>query len=267
MRTTRSISKLLRNASAAHWVYILLYTLLVVLGLLLVMMPNSIVVAVGSSLVATGLAGLLLFLNVWLLQEDLHRLALIRKFGLLQAFELRGVPIRGEYDDRLKQARESIDIMGFGLRALREDYRDEFPKWASKAKVRILLIDPQFFDDDHSLAKQRDQEENDRHGKIAEDVRAFVRECASLLKRPESRFQVRLFRCLPSVNVFRIDHELFWGPYLIDNVSRNFPTLLVDDSGLLFKSLTEHFEKIWSSNSFSRSIPSEWVEADAERDS
>lgn len=57
---------------------------------------------------------------------------------------------------------------------------------------------------------------------------------------------------LPSINMFRIDHEMFWGPYLVnpnDSISklesRNLPTFLIDDTGFLFDCFTNHFNAIW----------------------
>jgi len=105
-----------------------------------------------------------------------------------------------------------------------------------------------------TYANQRDAEEHDRVGSIREDVEAFLKEVAPHLTADEPHpFQVRLYRCLPSVNLFRVDSELFWGPYLIHQQSRNSPTFIVKE-GPLFKMLMEHFESIWSSDLFSRSV-------------
>ena len=50
---------------------------------------------------------------------------------------------------------------------------------------------------------------------------------------------------------------VFWGPYLIGEVSRNMPTLLMETDGTVARRLLEHFDRIWTR--FSREIPKEWL--------
>jgi hypothetical protein len=263
IRITRSLKYIILRFKALHWLYLSLHLVLLVIGLLLVREGGTIWIAVGGSLIAAAMAGWVLFLHVWLSQEGFRRLEILQKFGLVDAFEQRSINIKQEYDARLSLAHEAIDIMGFGLRSLRQDYHSMFEGWATRAKVRILLLDPEFITAEHCLADQRDREENDETGTISRDVHAFVRDCSELLKNRHLHFEIRLFCCLPSVNIFHIDDGLFWGPYLIGDVSRNLPTFLVDERGILYGRLLEHFDRIWSNSAFSRPVPNEWLESDA----
>jgi hypothetical protein len=250
----------------SHWLYLVLNALVLTVGFLLVSLQHVVTVAIGASLVAAGIAGVVMFLHVWLSEDRFRRLDVLQKLGLVEGFEARSVRIKHEYDRRIAQASEGMDIMGFGLRHLRQDYHEEFRTWGERVKVRILLLDPEFFCTNHSLANQRDKEEKDQKGTIAGDVHAFVRACAPLISRKNSKLQVRLYRCLPSVNIFRIDDELLWGPYLLGDVSRNFPTFLVQSSGPLYRRLVEHFNAIWEDAEFSRAVPSEWFTTDENKD-
>ena len=263
MRVTETPGRVIATLSAIHWVYLLLHLVLLVVGILMVMLGGTLLVAVGTSVIAAALAGWVLFLHAWLSQEEFRRLNILREFGLTEAFDHRSVRIKQEYDVRLRSAEEGIDIMGFGLRNLREDYRKEFEAWAGRAKVRVLLIDPEFFSTRQPLANQRDKEEGETVGTIVKDVRAFVRDCSGLLRASEGRFQVRLYRCLPSVNIFRIDGNLFWGPYLVGGASKNLPTFLVGKRGILYERLSAHFNTIWADDDLSRPVPSEWLAKDA----
>src|SRR4030042_1094293 len=101
---------------------------------------KTIIVSVGGSIIAAAIAGWVLFLYIWLSQDEVHRVEIIRKFGLIEAFESRAVRIKTEYDTRLDHASYAIDIMGFGLRAFNEDFHQDFAKWADRDKVRILLL-------------------------------------------------------------------------------------------------------------------------------
>lgn len=238
-----------------HWAYVLLQFVLILVGYILFRPDSLLLAGIGSSVMATGMTGLLLFLYVWLNTAQAEHLRILVQFGIVSIFAGRSVTIKGEYDERLRSATDHIDILGFGLRALRIDFSREFATWKTRARVRILLIDPEFPSHDSSFANQRDVEEGHRSGSIANEVHDFIRDVGRHVE--SDKFQIRLFRCLPSVNVFRIDDDLFWGPYLLRQESRNTPTFLVRRGGLLYQRLAEHFETMWTDD-FSRPVPDEW---------
>ena len=121
-------------------------------------------------------------------------------FGMLRGqdtyFQLN---IKDEYDKRLARASQCIDIMGFGLRNLREDYHDEFAAWALRAPVRILVLDPEFPSENAPLADLRDPEERNAAGAIRADVHRLIEVCQPMLQNDQGRFMIRLYRCLPSI--------------------------------------------------------------------
>lgn len=200
--------------------------------------------AVGTSLIATGAAGMILFLYIRSTDELRHRIELVTNAGLSEIFPERAARIRSEYDSRLAAASE-IDVIGWGLSAFREDYGDQFPVWAGRGRVRILIVDPNYPAAGHSLADLRDAEENRPVGDIRRQVQAFVDliRQQGLIASPS--FQVRLMRSIPAINLLRADHEIFWGPYLMAEQSRNTPTLLVRRGGYLFDVLAKHFNELW----------------------
>jgi hypothetical protein len=234
-------------------VYLAAHAILFVGGLALMALQGGIPFAIGTGLVAAGVTGWVLFAYVLLTETTAAQLALLTTFGVTGAFMGRSVAIKAEYDRRLSAARSQIDIIGFGLRALRQDYASEFERWKRQAHVRILLIDPAYLTQAASLADARDLEEREAPGRIRDDVSRFLSETAPLR---DNRFQVRLYRCLPAINYFLVDDEIFWGPYLIGDQSRNMPTLLTANGGKLFDRLQRHFEEIWSSTTFSAEPPS-----------
>jgi hypothetical protein len=52
-------------------------------------------------------------------------------------------------------------------------------------------------------------------------------------------------KALPAINLLRADHEIFWGPYLMGQQSRNTPTLIAQRGGFLFDALKAHFDALW----------------------
>lgn len=225
------------------WVYLLVHVVLIILGYALVLGGSSTVGAVGASVVAAGISGLVVFVYIRFSQDAADRLKVMNDFGIVTAFEARGARIKPEYDRRIRTARV-IDVMGCGLNALREDYRGEFANWSQRCKVRVLLIDPGYPQTPNSYAQQREEEEGDRPGSIAASVESFIRDTADLPGTGD-RFSVRLYGCIPALNIFRVDDEIFWGPYLTGGPSRNNPTFIVKKGGVLFDRLMTHFELIW----------------------
>jgi hypothetical protein len=246
----------------SHWVYILSHAVVALVGFVLWQSGGLLRQAIGGSLIAAGMAGWVIFVYVLLAQETRNQINVLTTFGLVNVFAARATRIKPEYDVRLLGARERIDVIGFGLRALRQDYFGEFENWRSRAVVRILLLHPDYPRPDCAYGDQRDIEERDDPGKIRSDVLLFVREVASLLKNdPQHRFQVRLYTCLPSISMVRVDNEALWGPYFARAQGRNAPTFVVRRGGKLFEFVTEHFDRIWADDSLSCEVPVEWLDA------
>ena len=214
--------------------------------------------AIGTSVIATAAAGFALFAYVLLTDRWSRRVEGLLDAGLRQWWPGRSVRMREEYERRLAEAAEAIDLLGFGQQHFRDDQKGRFQVWVAKGvRVRLLLLDPSFPQSGQlSVAQVRDNEEGVPLGSIGTDVRAFLREVHTQGLRDEPQFGVRLYRALPMLNIFRIDDEMFWGPYLVGEVSRNSPTFLLG-RGELFTRFLAHFDAIWNSDDLSR--PVDWT--------
>jgi hypothetical protein len=234
------------------WVYILGHVVLFLAGFALVRGSSTIGQGIGASLIAAAITGWVVFAYVRFSERRIEAMEILSQFGFVTAFEARAARIKPEYDQRLARAKEHIDIVGFGLKTLWEDYHDELAGWKERAHVRILLIDPA-----SPYAQQRDTEEEEFKGTIRSGVKRFLRETETLQRDGGKHpFEVRLYTCLPSINIFRIDDEMFWGPYLIRSQSRNAPTFVVRRGGELYRRLLEHFDIIWQDVTLSRAVES-----------
>ncbi len=200
--------------------------------------------SLGSGLLATGITGMALYLYVRLSEQTHNRLEVITGAGISSVFPHRSVRIKEQYDRRLRSANR-IDLIGLGLSSFREDYAREFAEWSRRANVRILVLDPDFPTKAQSLASYRDLEEGGTKGEIRADVEAFQKAVDNNAAIDRTRFEVRRMRSIPAINLLRIDDEIFWGPYLMTERSRNTPTLLVHRGGFMFDQLERHFEATW----------------------
>ena len=184
----------------------------------------------------------------------------VDEWGIIDIFSGRSVTIEDEYDKRLKVMKKELDILGFGLSHFRKDYNKSFIEIAGKAKVRILLLNPDFPEyEKYSISDIRDEEEGQTKGTIRSQVEEFISDYKKMKKELKNdKFEVRLYNSLPTVNIFKIDNEMFVGPYLMDRDSRRTITILIDSKGDMFEQHLEHFDEIWDNYSDKIDIE-EWV--------
>jgi len=240
-----------QRTSATTVIYFLTHALLITLGVILSLLKGAFWVAIGTSLIATGAAGIVIFVYVTRTESSREAMELIRQFGLERIYDRRAAQIRSEYASRLASASSAIDILGFGLKDFRRDYVAELGAMSARAKVRILLMDP-----DADLPQRRDIEEGQSTGTIASEIKEFLTQFSQHYGTAATpTLELRLFTCLPSVNVFRIDNELFWGPYFIGRASGNTFTLRARRGFPMYEQLLSHFEEIWLHHSRS---PTGW---------
>jgi hypothetical protein len=232
---------------SAHVIMVLLGALFLSSHGLHAALGQGISEGIGGSLIATGVAGASLFLYILTGETLRARIETVTKAGIINVYPVRSVLIRDEYHKRLSTARQ-IDLVGYGLSAFRQDYLHEFVAWSQRARVRILLIDPDYPTSQTSLADERDREEQHPVGQTRSDVLGFEKAVAELTGLRRAQFKVRRMRSIPAINLFRIDDEIFWGPYLMNQQSRNTATILVARGGFLFDMLVGHFEALWAQN-------------------
>ncbi|KAB7745573.1 hypothetical protein GA707_06595 [Nostocoides sp. F2B08] len=249
MKVTSTLGRTMRAAwrnatRSSNPVYFLVQIVIAMAGGIMLSIEGAAWTAVGTGLIATGIAGLVAFFHVLLEEGRAQRQRSLERSGLHSIFATRSVSIRSEYEDRLRYASRQIDILGFGLNSLRQDFSGSFDEWAKRCNVRVLLLDPDAPDEKSSYADARDREEGANLGTIRAEVRQFLDETQAL-RNSNTNFTVRLYRTMPSVNIFRVDSSMFFGPYLLHQPSRRTPTLLVGD-GFLFDRLMDHFEQLWS---------------------
>jgi hypothetical protein len=238
-------------------IYLGFQTILILAGALVCTTLGAFGIAVGTSMIATGACGVLIFGWILYTEQEVERTRAIDDFGLVTAFPHRSIQIKQEYVERVATAREHIDVMGYGLNALREDFSGQFLEWSQRVSVRILIVDPEAPSRQSSFVNLRDREEQNNQGKTREEVERFIEDTRALWEDASIDFHLRLARSLPSVNMFRIDDVAFWGPYLISSArfgraSRNLPTMIVHQPGYMHDRLVDHFEEIWKSDELSR---------------
>jgi len=230
-------------------IYFLVHIVMVVIGALITLASVSFgdawqkatAFALGTSISAAGLCGMVVWVYIANSERSLEVLRVLDASGLEWIYPSRAAQIRQEYADRLQKARKQIDVLGFGLKDFKRDYMNELGDLSKGAKVRILVLAP------HSpFATQRDKEERQSEGIIRGEVDEFIKGFKERYAPDDDRLQLRTYESLPEVNIFRIDDEIFWGPYLAGRASGNTLTMRVVRGGFMFEALADHFERIWT---------------------
>lgn len=171
----------------------------------------------------------------------------------IELFHGRSVTIRREYDERLARMEHHLDILAWGLSSFLEDYGDDLAGWASRGnrRIRFLLVNPDS-QEGKVLCELQDKLERRRLGSTASDIETFL----ATVHPVEVSLEVRVSDYHPGINIFRIDGDMFFGPYLAGMVSRNAPTGIVSDGHWLYETLLSHFEWMWEKASVSLRSPS-----------
>lgn len=218
-------------------------------------------IGVGASVLASGITGFLFLAHSSLVLRRDERMQTVMDSRVVGVFERRDAQ-QDEFATLLRDAKESIDVLGYSLRSLRGDHPGGLEAWSRRATIRIMLIDPEFPSTEAPFAAHRDLEREDHLDATAQNVRQYIEYCRdSLGALGESRIRVRLFQCLPSIAIFRVDDVLYWGPYLMSRQSKMSPMIRAESGAFLYRQVRAHFDEIWSSEERSREVPAEWLEA------
>lgn len=188
------------------------------------------------------------------IEELLHPDAAGSRIAKVAFLNSRSVTIREWYDDRLSRMQRNLDILAWGLASFREDYGGRLAEWSERGiQIRLLLVDPDS-PKGSVLCELQDMLEERTAGSTASDIRTFL----AAIKPRSDGLEVKVSEYHPGTNIFRVDDEMFFGPYLAGTVSRNAPTGFVLSGYRLYERLSSHFEWMWESAYVSsRSSPSD----------
>ena len=105
------------------------------------------------------------------------------------------------------------------------------------------------------FVSQREKEENETEGQIkntingliewAKDINAKVKKTKNSKKA--GHIEIRGYDCMTLDFYWRMDNELYVGPYWYGMSSQQTITYKFDEGGEGFKDYTDYFEKIWRS--------------------
>ena len=159
----------------------------------------------------------------------------------ISLFSGRSVRIKAQYDDRLSRMKANLDVLAWGLASFREDYGEQLLGWVAKGiRIRFLLMNPNS-PQGRMLCDLQDEVEGRRPGSTANDISTFL----TVVQPVKGSLEIRTSSFHPSINMFRVDEDIFFGPYLAPSVSRNAPTAILSEAHWLYGTLLAHFDWLW----------------------
>jgi hypothetical protein len=227
------------NARQKHGFYLVILCLILVGGVALILWNEGASAAVGTSLVASGLVGLLDLFYKYITTGEEAGAVEIRASGLRAVSSRRDLD---RYHTLMSSLSSRLDIAGYSLRNFNESFGDIlFTKLQADAQLRarLLLVNPK---------SPRSQEREQLEGLHAPQT--FEKSVDSVVRRFGTirNAEVRLLDGDLTTMIFRIDNTMFVGPQFISKASRSTVTFELEkaEGKWLFDQFEREFEAMWT---------------------
>lgn len=223
---------------------------LIIIGILLILMDifwtksqSNVFVNIGCSLIASGLV---LFFTALLI--DYRKDYLVwSEWKLERIFPTRADKNRDSDPKLEKHNIKQLDGIAFGLKSFRSNRRsDVLACMQSGMDVRLLVMDPT-----GDFVKQRELEESAAPGGISKSIWDLI-EWAEELNRQSNygKIQIRFYDTMTLDFYWRLDDEIYIGPYMLDVESQQTITYKYVKGGKGFRLYSEYFESLWNNKKF-----------------
>jgi hypothetical protein len=225
--------------------YLWLNFILLVFGLFLTVFTNSWLQAIGASIVASAIVGLLFIYQLKIDRQFDDARKIYDMYGVVSIISERSN--KRLYVKRLQRCKKSLDIIGLSLSRFYDDLGKDFlPRLdACGVKIRLLLLDPE-----SPFVKSREIEElSPAQTNLSNEIRTATKYYCSLKL---SNLKIKYYRSTPTLNYLRIDNIIFTGPYFVGMPSGQKPATVIRADYEMAYEYQDHFENIW--NSFSRNV-------------
>lgn len=200
----------------------------------------TVLVSVGTSLIASAIVAYLTSIYMFKRRKQKE---ISEVWGLESIIDSRA-QMNGKVNERLKEVSDTLDIIAYGLKSLRESrngiIRDRL---SHGVNVRIVTVNPSA-----SLLSQRDIDENKQPGSTAESIKQLCMWANKLNQGESGSVRIWFIETLPTEVYFRVDEYIYVGPYQIGRESQQSITMEYRDNGkkngMGFKYYQEYFDKI-----------------------
>ena len=204
---------------------------------------NTIWLSIGCSLIASGLVILMHDFFV-----ERKKVSELDEWKIEKIYSTRGER-NVEADPNIGNARYCIDGVIFGISTFRKMHSKKIEQCLRKGvNVRLLTMDPE-----GPFITFREKEEEITPDGIKNTITEMVK-WADELNQKNSRgtITVKAYNSMTLDYYWRVDNELYVGPYWYGYKSSDTITYKFDGKGRGFQHYSEYFEKLWEDDDLCR---------------
>lgn len=140
---------------------------------------------------------------------------------------------------------KQLDGIAFGLRSFRTLRNNDILKCLNNGmNMRLLVMKPY-----SHYSAQREIEENEALNTISDSIVELVKWAQSLNKSStDGKIMIKYYNSMTLDFYWRIDNELYVGPYMYGVLSQQTITYKYSSGGRGFSVYTDYFESLWQNN-------------------
>lgn len=146
-------------------------------------------------------------------------------------------------DPKLPALKDRLDGVAFGLKTFRDRESKQLEDCLRRGvMIRLVTMDPE-----SPNVAQREKEENEVKGQIRKTILDLVA-WADELNRHEykGKIIVKGYSCMTLDFYWRMDDELYFGPYWLSESSKQTVTYKYERGGKGFERYSAYFDRVWS---------------------
>lgn len=173
----------------------------------------------------------------------LNKIKSINEWGLEKIFRTRAEK-NSESDPLLEKHNVKVlDGIAFGLRSFRTNRKDDVLKCLQNGmKMRLITMNPE-----SDFVKQREIEERVSPGSISSSIYDLITWANELNSQSsKGKIEVKCYNAMTLDFYWRIDNNVYVGPYLYDIISQQTITAKFCKGGKGYKMYTHYFDSLWN---------------------
>lgn len=209
---------------------------------------NIILLSIGCSVIAAVIINIF---EHYLTLPEVDLLRFLNYWNLVNIFETRS-DMNKVSNELMKKAKE-IDISSLGNKSL-INYQGDLLKSRLRNGMKIRFLVP---DKDSEFIKQREIDESATTGEIKNNINYlidWVRSTKDELNLKNDQIEIKVYTCLPTESIMRIDNHLFVGPFMIKKISQLTMAYQYKKGGNGYNYYRNYFNDIWKDESISKEV-------------
>ena len=209
---------------------------------------SSIVLNIGCSFIASALVSLV---TIFLVERQ--AINPVDEWKITRIYSTRAEK-NADSDPQLEKAHYMVDAVAFGLKSFRTKQSKRVEGCLRRGvNFRIITMDPE-----SPYVRQRAIEEKETEDQIKHTIEDLIQWADEFnAKGHKGRIMVKGYNCMTLDFYWRVDDDLFIGPYWYGVPSQQTITYRFERGGKGFTTYTEYFDTLWENSELCRLLTKE----------